>query len=77
MGAESINLLLHGIDTLQCAYYCSPVRSKGIDFQRLAGHKEDISTYGGLKGEFLSPRDGFGGFHPPIGLLFFSGNLFL
>lgn len=42
MEKESFKLLLHGIDTLQCAYYCSPVRPRGIDFRRLTEQKEDI-----------------------------------
>jgi hypothetical protein len=40
--SKKIMLLLHGIDTLQCAYYCLPVRPNGIDFRRLNEQKEDI-----------------------------------
>jgi len=40
--SHGYKLLLHGIDTLQCAYYCSPVRPNGIDFRQLAEMKEGI-----------------------------------
>ncbi len=33
---------MHGIDTLQCAYYCKYFRSPGIDFRDLAEKKELI-----------------------------------
>ena len=42
MEEQSIKLLLYGIDTLQCAYYCRPVRLNGIDFRYLTEQKEGI-----------------------------------
>lgn len=42
MDEKNIKLLLHGIDTLQCAYYCRPVGSKGMDFRRLNEQKEEV-----------------------------------
>jgi hypothetical protein len=35
-------LLLHGIDTLQCAYYLSPPSAKHLDFRKLAVIKEQL-----------------------------------
>ena len=35
-------LLLHGIDTLQCAYYLSPPASKHLNFTKLAVIKEQL-----------------------------------
>ena len=35
-------LLLHGIDTVQCAYYLSPPASKHLDFRTLAVIKEQL-----------------------------------
>lgn len=37
-----MNLLLHGYDTLQCAYYLAKTDSPVIDFQRLAQEREAI-----------------------------------
>lgn len=42
MDDQKIRLLLHGIDTLQCAYYCIAVRPNGIDFRHLKEQKESI-----------------------------------
>ena len=42
MRDKSQKLLLHGIDTLQCAYYLKPGASPGICFQKLAIQKERI-----------------------------------
>ena len=42
MEEQPIKLLLHGIDTLQCAYYGLPFRPNGIDFRQLKEQKEDI-----------------------------------
>ena len=39
---QKIRLLLNGIDSLYCVYYCLPVRPNGIDFRRLNEQKEDI-----------------------------------
>jgi hypothetical protein len=39
---QAIKLLLQGIDTIQCAYYLAPIRSKDIDFRRMAEQKEEI-----------------------------------
>lgn len=38
----SYKLLLHGIDTIQCAYYLSPPRVKYLDFAKLAAIKEQL-----------------------------------
>lgn len=35
-------LLLHGIDTVQCAYYLTPPASKHLDFRALAVIKEQL-----------------------------------
>lgn len=35
-------LLLHGIDTLQCAYYLGPPSTKHLDFTKLAVIKEQL-----------------------------------
>ena len=37
-----LRLLLHGIDTLQCAYYLKPFKIDGIDFYSLAFQKEKL-----------------------------------
>lgn len=37
-----MKLLLHGIDTLQCAYFLQAPDRQGIDFQMLAEKKEEI-----------------------------------
>jgi hypothetical protein len=37
-----VKLLLHGIDTLQCAYFLHSVEQQGIDFGHLAEQKESI-----------------------------------
>jgi hypothetical protein len=43
MQTDAIRLLLHGIDTLQCAYYCyKPSSEDGLDFTALAEKKELI-----------------------------------
>jgi hypothetical protein len=40
---DSLKLLLHGIDTLQCAYYLRPVEEKtGLDFGLLSKTREEI-----------------------------------
>ena len=38
----SYNLLLHGIDTVQCAYYLGPPSTKHLDFMKLAVIKEQL-----------------------------------
>jgi len=40
--SHDIKLLLHGIDTLQCAYYLNAPERPGVDFQELAERKEGI-----------------------------------
>ncbi len=42
MGNRTYKLLLHGIDTLQCAYFLVPSGTAGIDFQWLSEEKERI-----------------------------------
>jgi hypothetical protein len=42
MDEKNIKLLIHGIDTLQCAYYCRPRLKDGIDYRRLNEQKEEI-----------------------------------
>ena len=42
MNDQQIKLLLHGIDSLYCSYYCRPIRQDGIDFRRLMEQKEEI-----------------------------------
>ncbi len=39
---ETYKLLLHGIDTVQCAYYLSPPTPKHLDFRTLAIVKEQL-----------------------------------
>ena len=39
---DSLKLLLHGIDTVQCAYYLTPPRAKYLDFIKLAVIKEQL-----------------------------------
>jgi hypothetical protein len=36
-------LLLHGIDTVQCAYYLTPPASKHLDFQSPRSHQRTAS----------------------------------
>lgn len=40
--SQTLKLLIQGIDTLQCAYYFTPIRRNGIDFRRMAEQKESI-----------------------------------
>ena len=40
--SRKIRLLLHGIDTIQCAYYFTPIRRNGIDFRLMDEQKESI-----------------------------------
>jgi hypothetical protein len=42
MDCHPFKLLLHGIDTLQCAYFLHAPDRQGIDFQILAAQKEEI-----------------------------------
>ena len=42
MNTQNYKLLLHGIDTLQCAYYLKPIKIEGIDFYSLAFQKEKL-----------------------------------
>jgi hypothetical protein len=42
MEQEAYKLLLHGIDTLQCAYYLTPPSPKHLDFRTLAVIKEQL-----------------------------------
>lgn len=42
MDDQTIKLLLHGVDSLYCAYYCQPFRPNGIDFRHLTELKESI-----------------------------------
>jgi len=42
MAVETPKLLLHGIDTVQCAYYLTPPRAKHLDFTKLAVIKEQL-----------------------------------
>ncbi len=42
MENQHLKLLLHGIDTLQCAYFLHAPERQGIDFQVLAEQKEEI-----------------------------------
>ena len=42
MNDGNYKLLLHGIDTVQCAYFLQVVGRSGFDFHRLAGQKESI-----------------------------------
>ncbi|RPH50804.1 MAG: hypothetical protein EHM85_08970 [Desulfobacteraceae bacterium] len=42
MDCQEIKLLLHGIDTLQCAYFLNASIRQGINFEQLARQKEDI-----------------------------------
>ena len=41
-GLGTYKLLLHGIDTVQCAYYLTPPTSKHLDFRALAIIKEQL-----------------------------------
>ncbi len=42
MGSEAPKLLLHGLDTVQCAYYLTPPAVKHLDFAKLAIIKEQL-----------------------------------
>ncbi len=42
MDCHPFKLLLHGIDTLQCAYFLHAPDRQGIDFQILAEQKVEI-----------------------------------
>jgi hypothetical protein len=42
MAVDSPKLLLHGIDTVQCAYYLGPPATKHLDFAKLAVIKEQL-----------------------------------
>jgi len=42
MSVDTPKLLLHGIDTVQCAYYLTPPRAKHLDFKKLAVMKEQL-----------------------------------
>lgn len=42
MMTSSFKLLLHGIDTLQCAYFLEPTGSTSIDFGQLSVLKEEL-----------------------------------
>lgn len=42
MENKSYKLLLHGIDTVQCAYFLQSTGQKGIDYRLLAEQKESI-----------------------------------
>jgi hypothetical protein len=42
MGNKNFEILIHGFDTIQCAYFMECNRGKGIDFQLLWEKKEKI-----------------------------------
>ena len=42
MAGVTFKLLLHGIDTLQCAYYMKARKLGGINFERLLVERERI-----------------------------------
>lgn len=42
MAGDAPKLLLHGIDTVQCAYYLGPPSTKHLDFAKLAVIKEQL-----------------------------------
>lgn len=42
MDGQPFKLLIHGIDTLQCAYFLHAIERQGIDFGLLAEQKESI-----------------------------------
>ena len=42
MSEEAYKLLLHGIDTVQCAYYLTPPSPKHLDFRAIAVIKEQL-----------------------------------
>lgn len=42
LAQEAYKLLLHGIDTVQCAYFLTPPASKHLDFRTLAVIKEQL-----------------------------------
>lgn len=42
MAGDSLKLLLHGVDTVQCAYYLGPPSAKHLDFAKLAVMKEQL-----------------------------------
>jgi hypothetical protein len=44
MNRGAHRLLLHGIDTLQCAYYLHQERKKEFDFGQLIQTREELST---------------------------------
>jgi hypothetical protein len=44
MTNEAYRLLLHGLDTVQCAYYLSPPSATRLDFKSLAILKEQLRT---------------------------------
>ena len=46
MGTGCHKLLLHGIDTLQCAYYLHQEQKKDLDFGQLVQAREDLRHLG-------------------------------
>ncbi len=44
MNKKTYKLLLHGFDTIQCAYFLKPFRHDGIDFNLLAQRQEAIKS---------------------------------
>lgn len=40
MGTQAIKFLVHGIDTLVCAYYLAPSGKPAINFERLSEQRE-------------------------------------
>jgi len=39
---QKFDLLIHGFDTLQCAYYLESTKKEGIDFELLTRGRESI-----------------------------------
>ena len=44
MNEQTYKLLLHGFDTIHCAYYLEPLRHDGLDFDLLSQKQEMIKT---------------------------------
>ncbi len=42
MEKQKFEMLIHGFDTLQCAYFLESTKKKGIDFELLTREKEGI-----------------------------------
>ncbi len=50
MGIDSYKLLLHGVDTLQCAYYLHQERKGDLDFAQLLQRREELRQLGNREG---------------------------